>query len=71
MADLAEFWPGETLAGLLRRMVCQACGNGVMEARLLRERPLRPREPEIIAVRGRGIAVRGRGIALRGRGVPH
>jgi hypothetical protein len=55
MADLAEFWPEETLAGLLRRMVCQACGDRVMKARLLRERPPRPREPEIIALRGRGV----------------
>lgn len=27
----------------------------VMEARLIRERPLRPREPEVIPLRGRGV----------------
>jgi hypothetical protein len=55
MADLAEFWPEETVAGVLRRMACQVCGRGVLEARLVRERPMRPREPELIALRGRGV----------------
>jgi hypothetical protein len=55
MADLARFWPEETLSGLLRRMACQVCGGGVVEARLIRERPMQPREPEVIPVRGRGV----------------
>jgi hypothetical protein len=55
MDDLAEFWPEETIAALLRRLVCQVCGCGVLEARLVRERPMRPREPKIIALRGRGV----------------
>jgi hypothetical protein len=29
--------------------------GGVVEARLIRERPMRLREPEIIPVRGRGV----------------
>jgi hypothetical protein len=55
MDDLAEFWPEETIAALLRRLVCQVCGRGVLEARLVRERPMRPREPEIMALRGRDV----------------
>jgi hypothetical protein len=43
------------MAALLRRMVCQVCGGGVLEAQLIRERPMRPRGPEIIALRGRGV----------------
>jgi hypothetical protein len=37
MADLARLWPEETVLGLLRRMACQVCRGGVMEAQLLRE----------------------------------
>jgi hypothetical protein len=55
MADLARFWPEETIAGLLRRMACQVCGGSVKEARLIRQRPMRPREPEVIPLRGRGV----------------
>jgi hypothetical protein len=55
MADLARLWAEETVAGLLRRMVCQVCGGGVVEAQLIRQWPMRPREPEIIPVRGRGV----------------
>jgi hypothetical protein len=55
MADLVRFWPNEALASLLRRMVCQVCGCGVLEARLIRERPMRPREPDVVALCGRGV----------------
>jgi hypothetical protein len=58
MADLAQVWPDETLSGLLRRMACQVCRGGVTEAQLLRERPMRPRDPpEVIPLRGRGVAM--------------